>query len=1071
MEDREEKRMRSLKPETEQELQRSSKEKAERYCRDKISSLFGTTEQLSARTVTVAFVLSGFSWVVISAVLLEKKLIGLPFHPSGNLLSGLIFVLLAALFQHLLMRHYSLDLSRSRKLLKHVFEASPGGIAVIRDQDQHVLLVNDGFCRMSGYDAEALTAGRDSDSHIWNSNKERFSLLRQLRNRSSVKDFDATFRHRDGSTFAASITASRINFDGEPCIISFIEDVTRQQQAAVHVEELTRYDTLTGLPNQKLLDESLCQHLAINSREGRSLALLTLSLGRCPNTISAMGHTICDELLRSVAMRIRNSIRDSDILAVLQKGEFGILFPRVENGRDLVPVVNKLLESISEPLCVDDAEFQMHAHIGIAIFPGDGRSSEVLLQHAHLAMTQAQAQEGENFFQFYSEDMNRIASEQLKVETSILRGIRDGEFFACYQPVFDRKGRQIVSMEALARWQHPSLGLVGPDKFIPVAEANGTIVAVGGLILDLALRNCQHWRQNGFPNLTVAVNVSARQLKERNFPGRVARSLSSSGLPPSALCCELTESILMEHSNENIEQLFKLKELGVRLAIDDFGTGYSSLAHLKHLPVDTIKIDRSFVRDLESNKDDKAIVSAIVAMARALRLQVVAEGVETDIQHNMLDELGCDYMQGFYFGKPMERDRFDDFLKKSLSNQPVTSHPAAIIARNPVESEYIPAENPAQLDLPAFQTVADITLAITPLQPCDRLNTALEQFQMDKSLRVLPVVDKLRVVGILSRSEFIEEQVVGRIGYAFHINHSKKVRDLMQPVPLVIDSQSTIEEASLALHGNSGTMRLENVCVARQGIYQGVLDVRTLVEAITTLNLKLAKGANPLTGLPGNESIQREITRRLESGLPFDIAYIDIDNFKPYNDYYGFERGDMVLKVMADTLKNQTGAAASTLDDFCGHIGGDDFIIITGPGQAEHLSSLIIDEFESHLALIHGEQDFVKGFYTGLNRKGELESLNLLSLSVAVISTGQLKIVSYAQLASMASEVKKEAKSIKGSSVVVKLEDTVCIKPSPLLQQPLQSPEDELSYYMRETILALQEHRKANRQAVRVDAP
>jgi GGDEF domain-containing protein len=217
-------------------------------------------------------------------------------------------------------------------------------------------------------------------------------------------------------------------------------------------------------------------------------------------------------------------------------------------------------------------------------------------------------------------------------------------------------------------------------------------------------------------------------------------------------------------------------------------------------------------------------------------------------------------------------------------------------------------------------------------------------------------------------------------------------------------------------------MRLENICVAKRGVYRGILDVRTLVEAITALNLKLAKGANPLTGLPGNESIQRETTRRLESGMPFDIAYIDIDHFKPYNDFYGFERGDMVIQVVGDILKQYTDDLLQDRQsrNFCGHIGGDDFIIITGPGHAVALSRQIIAEFDARLPLLHGSSDYAKGCYTSFNRKGELETFSLLSLSVAVISTANLQIGSYAQLASMASEVKKNAKKVKGSSVVLK---------------------------------------------------
>ncbi|MDD2501456.1 MAG: EAL domain-containing protein [Geobacter sp.] len=981
---------------------------------------FGIPFTLTARNLTITFLMFSSVWSVVAGLLEQQS------RPSALLhaaFAGGLTVITAALL-YLLIRRFSQNNSSSHELITRAFHASPNGIAVVRDQDRQILLVNQRFAGITGYLAHEIVGRTDSELQLWENSEERLELIRQIRISGAVQGFEVALRRQDGALFTGAIYAQRIMFEGDSCTIIFLEDITLLKQAVRKVEELTRYDAITGLPNQKLLNDRLSQLLAISNREEQALSVLKLVLGRCPGAISARGNEDCDELLRSVSDRIQQVLRETDTLAVLQKGEFGILLPKTANEREILPVITKLLDAINEPFSLQDAEFQLNAHIGIAIFPSDGRTGEVLLQHAHLAQLQAQSKSvaGESGFKFYAEEMNQAVLEQMQIESSILRGLRAGEFFACYQPLFSKDGKKLVGMEALARWQHPTLGLVGPDKFIPVAEANGAIVQLGDRMLELSLQNCKEWREQGYPHLTVAVNVSTRQLKDRQFAERVARQLQIVGLPPDALCCELTESLLMEHSNENTEQIFRLKELGVGLAIDDFGTGYSSLTYLKHLPVDRIKIDRSFVNELDSNPDDRAIVVAIIAMARSLHLKVTAEGVETPSQHQLLQELGCDTMQGFYFGKPMQREAFEQFL---MEGTPLLVDALSNTLVDQAAQELPPSSTlaSAQEDVDrSLQNVADITLRIEPLRPADRLNTALERFQTDKRLQVLPVVDQHRVAGVLNRSEFIEEQIVGRIGYAFHINHSKKVRDLMQPVPLVIESDASIEEAAQTLHGNFGSMRLENICVARRGVYLGILDVRTLVEAITALNLKLAKGANPLTGLPGNESIQRETTRRLESGMPFDIAYIDIDNFKPYNDFYGFERGDMVIQVVGDILKFHADELLQGRQarNFCGHIGGDDFIIITGPGHATALSRQVIAEFDARLPLLHGSSDYAKGFYTSFNRKGELETFNLLSLSVAVISTGQLQISSYAQLASMASEVKKTAKKVKGSSVAVK---------------------------------------------------
>jgi len=336
----------------------------------------------------------------------------------------------------------------------------------------------------------------------------------------------------------------------------------------------------------------------------------------------------------------------------------------------------------------------------------------------------------------------------------------------------------------------------------------------------------------------------------------------------------------------------------------------------------------------------------------------------------------------------------------------------------------MPSEIPAESNSRIFDFVWEITLQIPPVHPGDRLTTVLERFQSDKQLKALPVVDDGQVKGIMNRSEFIEEQILGRIGYAFHINHAKKVRDLMHQVPLVLDADTGIEEAARTIQGLSAGMRLDNICVARRGRYLGMLDLRTLMDAITALNLKLAKGANPLTGLPGNESIQREINRCLTLGAPFDIAYIDIDNFKPYNDFYGFERGDMAIRVVGDILKQfSEEPPVSMQKTFCGHIGGDDFIIITAAGQGVELAQRLISDFETRLPLLHGAKDHATGYYVSTNRKGEQETFSLLSLSIAIISVARRAVESYAQLASMATEVKKSAKAVKGSSVVVRKRD------------------------------------------------
>jgi len=294
----------------------------------------------------------------------------------------------------------------------------------------------------------------------------------------------------------------------------------------------------------------------------------------------------------------------------------------------------------------------------------------------------------------------------------------------------------------------------------------------------------------------------------------------------------------------------------------------------------------------------------------------------------------------------------------------------------------------------------------------------LNRFQSDNNLHVLPVVENGKIVGIINRSPFLEEHVIGRHGFGFHINHSKKIHDLMSPVELTVESTIQIDEVAKLIQANRQNLRrMDNICVTTCEEYFGIVDLNKLFNSITLINLTLAKGASPLTGLPGNESIQREISSHMANMIPFDIGYLDIDNFKPYNDNYGFQMGDVVIKTLGEIITQVLGQADSLC--FCGHIGGDDFITITEPYEAENTAQQIIEKFEEHLLLFHGEKDFSAGCYSAVNRKGERETFGLLSISIGIVNTQMTPVVSYAQLAFISSEVKKAAKKILGSSVVI----------------------------------------------------
>lgn len=796
-------------------------------------------------------------------------------------------------------------------------------------------------------------------------------------------------------------------------------------QAKQEIKNLAYYDHETGLPNYNLLLDRLNQVIAFNSRKNKNSAAIYISLTGFKAVVDAHGHSGGRDAVSAIAERLASTLRQYDTVARIHRDEFVLVLGGTVLESDVAMILNKLQAIFSEPIMVGADETMIAACFGVACFPADGLTSELLLQHAHIAMNQAR-QNGVTF-QYYSEELNQKAVERLSIETGLLRALEDDEFFLCYQPKMDINGTDIVGMEALVRWQRPGHGIIPPDKFIPVAEENGLIVRLGAWVLREACRQNRAWQDAGLPKLTVSVNLSARQLRDNAFVPLVVQILEETGLDPHDLELELTESALMGDAGDVVCKLLCLKDLGISISVDDFGTGYSSLSYLKHLPIDTIKVDRAFVRDIVNDPDDAAIVDAIVAMAHALKLNVIAEGVETLEQLDFLRQRKCQQAQGYYFARPLEPRQFEAFIAEGISVRdmsvstpdlsPDTAKSAALPCLEvPVQSGF---GDSAQSAAGSMESIGDISVPIAPANPGDNLAAVLKRFQSDPILLVLPVVDEGRVVGIINRSTFLEEHVIGMNGFGFHINHSRKMRDLMAPVKLVLEAGVSIRDAAQAIQAQSMDVRVDNICVTSGGLYHGVVDVNQFISAITDINLTLAKGANPLTGLPGNESIQREINGRLLTGEGFEIAYVDIDNFKPYNDYYGFQQGDVVIKTIGEIISGVAQSSGAGFSCFCGHIGGDDFIIITGAHHAEYISALIIRALEDHLPVFHGEEDYAAGCYSAVNRKGEQETFGLLSISIGIVNTRMTPVDSYAQLASISTEVKKAAKRLPGSSVVI----------------------------------------------------
>ncbi|HJV50579.1 MAG TPA: EAL domain-containing protein [Noviherbaspirillum sp.] len=443
-----------------------------------------------------------------------------------------------------------------------------------------------------------------------------------------------------------------------------------RRQYAQQLEYHASHDLLTGLPNRALLHDRLNQAIAYASRYCYQIWVLFLDLDRFKFVNDSLGHTAGDTLLKVIAQRLQGAVRETDTVARLGGDEFVLVLPERLDERLATSIVQRVMDAIAEPVRVEEHEFVLGCSIGVAAYPGDGVDPETLIRHADIAMYRAK-ESGRNNFQFYTATMNERLLERLRIEGDLRNAVEREEFVLHYQPQIDLANGRTVGVEALIRWQHPELGLLPPQRFIGLAEETGLIVPIGAWVLKSACRQAKAWQDAGLGELRVAVNLSARQFAQHDLVQAVAAVLHDTGLPPRCLELELTESLVMTDVERAIGILCELKSLGVQLSLDDFGTGYSSLSYLRRLPIDALKIDQSFVRDITHAPDDAAIVASIISLAHHLKRHVIAEGVETQEQISYLRLHGCNEMQGYYFSKPVPAEMFEKLLQYDLRNMPV----------------------------------------------------------------------------------------------------------------------------------------------------------------------------------------------------------------------------------------------------------------------------------------------------------------------------------------------------------------------------------------------------------------
>jgi diguanylate cyclase (GGDEF)-like protein len=438
---------------------------------------------------------------------------------------------------------------------------------------------------------------------------------------------------------------------------SHLEEVVRERTEQLNY--LANYDALTGLPNRILFEDRLSQAL-MSARTESHFAILFIALDRFKRVRDTLGHSLGERILQEAANRLKSCVDDDATLSRFESDEFALLLTRIEGPEDVVNVIGNIDRALRLPILVDDKEIFVTTSIGVSFYPDDGNETQHLLKNASTALALAAA-DGGNSYRFYAVDMNSQAVERLTLENGLRRALERSEFELFYQPKIDISTRQIVGMEALIRWQHPELGLVPPNEFIPLAENTGQIVPIGEWVLREACSKGQIWRDEGFA-LNLSVNLSARQFQQQDLLKFIVEVIRETGFDPGHLDLEVTESSLMKNAGLAVSTLAELRKLGIRISIDDFGTGYSSLGYLKYLPIDILKIDRSFISDVTTNQDDAALVTTIITLAHNLRLGVVAEGVETEEQLQFLEGLKCDEWQGYLYSRPVPFDSFSELL-------------------------------------------------------------------------------------------------------------------------------------------------------------------------------------------------------------------------------------------------------------------------------------------------------------------------------------------------------------------------------------------------------------------------
>jgi len=636
------------------------------YSKSKVASaktaIFRIAALFSLLVAVWVFIQSGIPF----ALVLDLKIERITWLQT---LSGCFFVIASGWLLYLLVHRTLSTISSAEEDLKlrdRAIESSVSAICITDNlaPDNPIVYVNPAFERITGYSSQdvlgrnaRLLQGTDL------AQPELITIRAALHDERSCHVVLRNYR-KDGSMYWNELNIAPVRNDAGTVThyIGVHSDIT---DAKTHQDELARqanHDSLTGLPNRNLLWDRIDRACVRAQRYGHSAAVAFLDLDNFKLVNDSLGHSLGDHLLRAVAARLESSLRAMDTVARLGGDEFVLVLSDHKNAQSVSGELQRIVESFSQPFAVDGRDVFITASVGVALYPQDAKDPESLMKSAELAMYRAK-ESGRNAYQLYTAEMQTSITERLALESKLRRALERGELALHYQPQVDLRTNRIFGCEALMRWNEAELGMIAPAKFIPIAEETGLIVPIGEWVVRTACLQNKAWQNAGLPTITMAVNISARQFREKNLLQAVAKILAETGLDPTQLELEVTESVIMHDAQHVIAALQAFRDMGVRLSVDDFGTGYSSLSYLKRFPVDRLKIDQSFVRDITTDADDAAIAQAVITLGHTMNLRVIAEGVETPEQLAFLRRNQCDEMQGYLFGKPMSADEFGKLLE------------------------------------------------------------------------------------------------------------------------------------------------------------------------------------------------------------------------------------------------------------------------------------------------------------------------------------------------------------------------------------------------------------------------